>query len=212
MRGLAIAPMFSSISPASTSSGRKYSCFSKRLPTMSMASRHSSSTRTGSSPRSSIVLARANASSSRISAIVSTNCFSSSIITHLAGKKTTPQNNSDQARVPCVLIANVTPDRSGVAFPGQARIAKNLRHQAFVPMRHDMHACDAFDPAQGENHLHADIGAFAFLIRLLLQPVQDVLGNVHARNVGTQPAGSARRGQRSHADEDVAAAVDSSGA
>jgi hypothetical protein len=79
--GLAMAPMFSSISPASTSSGRKYSPCSKRLPTMSMALRHSSMTRIGSTPSSSsIFLASAKASSSRMSASHSTRFCSCSVL------------------------------------------------------------------------------------------------------------------------------------
>ena len=81
MSGLATRPMVSSISPAITNSGRKYSPASNRLPTMSIAARQRSSTRAGLAPSSSSIrLARASASSSSMSASQSTSWRSCSLI------------------------------------------------------------------------------------------------------------------------------------
>src|ERR1019366_5928187 len=189
--GLATAPMFSSISPASTSSGKKYSPSSKRFPTTSIAARHNSSTRMGFAPSSSSMrLASATASSSRISASHSTRFFSCSVMFIRA-------------------LPFLGPWFLRHFFP-QARFRDGLRQHALVLVPHQVHATHALDVLQRGNDLQQNSFPLGRLVRRARHATKDVFRNVHSRNMLRHPPKALRITHDTGSDEDPTALVQTS--
>src|SRR3990167_2511738 len=190
--GLATAPTVSSISPASTSSGRKYSPSSKRLPTMSMAARHSSSTRRGSAPSSnSILLDRAKASSSFMSDSHSTSCFSCSFMSFM------------------VLVSWGVKNSYGMqtGLPAQTTFGNDLGEDILVLVAHHVDAGDALDAGQRLDGLDAYLLGFGFLVSRGCDACQQRWRYMDAWHMIGHPAQCLGAAQGANADDDVRALV-----
>src|ERR1019366_6219605 len=184
--GLAMAPTVSSISPASTSSGRKYSPSSKRLPTISIAARHRPSTCIGSTLScSNMRLASGSASSSFMSASHSTSWRSSSVQSFMGSS-------------PWGVNSRDLPGRRGT----QGGLDDDLRERLFVLVAHQVYAGHAFDLAHRMDGLDTDATAFAPLVGGGADARSDRLGHVHARHMFGHPAQGLGAPERAHADDD----------